>query len=77
MGSSLGLVLANLYMEMFESRRTRYVDIFLCGKSTVRILVIFSNRLNNLTCAIHFKVKWKDSGKLPFRRSLIQRKWLA
>lgn len=78
MGSSLSPVLANLYMEMFESELLpsvlppntiwfRYVDdIFSMWQMNRSDFDDFLNRLNNLARTINFKVEWEDSGKLPF-----------
>jgi len=78
MGSSLSPVLANLYMEMFESELLpsilppdtiwfRYVDdIFSMWQMNRSDFDDFLNRLNTLARTINFKVEWEDSGKLPF-----------
>ena len=85
MGSSLSPVLANLYMEYFEScilpqiipqgmKWYRYVDdIFTIWNDSWGPFETFFQRLNSLVPNIKFKVEWEVEGKLPFLDVLVLR----
>ncbi|XP_069186448.1 uncharacterized protein [Procambarus clarkii] len=78
MGSPLSPVLANFYMEYFEtvllpsidtrpSLWLRYVDdIFALWPHDLNLFQPFLASLNNLAPSIHFKVEWESNFLLPF-----------
>ena len=86
MGSNLSPVLANLYMEYFESILLpiikpadmfwfRYVDdIFTVWDDKWGSFDEFLIKLNSLAHSIKFKVEWEVEGKLPFLDILVIRK---
>ena len=86
MGSNLSPVLANLYMEYFESILLpiikpadmfwfRYVDdIFTIWDDKWGSFDEFLIKLNSLAHSIKFKVEWEVEGKLPFLDILVIRK---
>ena len=83
MGSSLSPVLANLYMEFFESELMptlplrpsfycRFVDdIFAVWPHEREAFPGFLDALNGLSPSIRFKVEWENEGKLPFLDALV------
>ena len=85
MGSSLSPVLANLYMEYFESVLLptlpvlpslwiRYVDdVFALWPHDPSLFPDFLSSLNNLAPSINFKVEWENSSKLPFLDVLVHK----
>ena len=85
MGSPLSPVIANLYMEYFETEIIRpiktkgmtwmrYVDDILTFWNPVwGDFSIFLNKLNNLVPSINFKVEWENNNKIPFLDVLIIR----
>ena len=85
MGSPLSPVLANLYMEYFESVLLptlhvlpslwiRYVDdVFALWPHYPSLFPDFLSSLNNLAPSINFKVEWENSSKLPFLDVLVHK----
>ena len=85
MGSPLSPVLANLYMEYFESELLpsitpgpslwhRYVDdVFALWPHDPESFPVFLEALNSLSPSIRFKVEWEVDGKLPFLDALVHR----
>ena len=85
MGIPLNPVIANLYMEYFETEIIRpikpkgmiwmrYVDDILTFWNPVwGDFNIFLNKLNNLVPSINFKVEWEANNKIPFLDVLIIR----
>ncbi|XP_063592242.1 uncharacterized protein LOC134769443, partial [Penaeus indicus] len=85
MGSPLSPVLANLFMEFFESellpsislRPTvwlRYVDdVFALWPHDPALFSDFLTQLNSLSPSIRFKVEWEADNKLPFLDTLVHR----
>lgn len=83
MGGNLSPVLANLYMEYFESVLLpqikpvdmiwhRYVDdIFSIWDDSWGSFDTFFQKLNSLVPSIKFKVEWEIEGKLPFLDVLV------
>ena len=83
MGGNLSPVLANLYMEYFESVLLpqikpadmiwyRYVDdIFTIWNDSWGSFDTFFQKLNSFAPSIKFKVEWENDGKLPFLDVLI------
>ncbi|XP_069999233.1 uncharacterized protein, partial [Penaeus vannamei] len=85
MGSPLSPVLANLYMEFFESELLpsisprpsmwlRYVDdVFALWPHEPALFPDFLSQLNSLSPSIRFKVEWEVDDKLPFLDTLVHR----
>ena len=85
MGNCLSPVLANLYMEYFETELLpsifpkdikcwfRYVDDIFCiwPSALDPIFDLFFNQLNNLSPSVSFTVEWERNGKLPFLDVLV------
>ena len=85
MGNCLSPVLANLYMEYFETELLptilpkdikcwfRYVDDIFCiwPSALDPIFETFFNQLNNLSPSVSFTVEWESNSKLPFLDVLV------
>ena len=85
MGNCLSPVLANLYMEYFETELLppilpkdvkcwfRYVDDIFCiwPSALDPIFDLFLNQLNSLSPSVSFTVEWESNGKLPFLDVLV------
>ena len=84
MGSPLSPVLANLFMEYFESELLptigpqpklwlRYVDdIFMLWPNDQDFNAFF-NKVNDLVPSIKFTTEWENSGKMPFLDTKVHR----
>ena len=84
MGSPLSPVLANLYMEYFESELlpnisgdiplwVRYVDDILLAWPHGGNFDDFFNKINNLAPTIKFTVEWEENHAIPFLDTKVHR----